>query len=126
MADIGDCKMGNFPGFMKNPLNAIKASQQSSGVEGYVFDGADVGQMAFWECSVSGVSNEHVHDYDEYFVVVEGEYSLFINNQKYELKSGNEFFIPKGIPHSGTFIKGTRTIHAFGGKRADRELDKDK
>lgn len=33
------------------------------------------------------------------------------------LQRGNELFIPKGIPHGGKVKKGTRTVHAFGGKR---------
>lgn len=45
--------MKEFPAFMKNPLNAISSSQQSKGVEGYIFDGVDESQMAFWECTIS-------------------------------------------------------------------------
>lgn len=69
-----------------------------------------------------GISNEHTHGYDEYFVIIDGEYTLIINNQRYVLKSGDEFYIPKGTPHSGEFTAGTRTIHAFGGKRVKREI----
>lgn len=114
--------MKEFPEFMKNPLNAISSAHQSKGVEGYVFDGTDGSQMAFWECRISGISTEHTHEYDEYFVIVEGEYILIINNQKYLLKTGDEFYIPKNTPHSGEFTAGTRTIHAFGGQRAKREM----
>jgi mannose-6-phosphate isomerase-like protein (cupin superfamily) len=109
-----------FPDFMKNPANAVTAAEQSVGVEGYVFDGADGSQMAFWECRQDGVSREHTHDFDEYFMVVEGRYTIDAGGTKTPLLPGQEYHIPKGVPHSGEFIAGTRTIHAFGGKRATR------
>ena len=37
-----------------------------------------------------------------------------------KLSKGDEYYIPKNIPHAGKFIAGTRTIHYFGGKRAER------
>ncbi len=113
--------MKNYPEFMKNPVNAITSHQQSSGVQGYIFDGADGSQIAVFECARDGISKEHVHDFDEYFVVVQGEYTLGIEGKRLSLKAGEEYFIPRGIPHDGAFTAGTRTINAFGGKRADRK-----
>jgi hypothetical protein len=63
--------MDNFPKFMKSAANRIATSSQSTqGVEGYVYDGMDGSQMAFWTCHDTAVSAPHVHDYDEYMVVV--------------------------------------------------------
>ena len=113
--------MADFPAFMKNPSNRIdQHSQYTAGIEGYVYDGADGSQMAFWTCRDAGISSEHVHDYDEYMVVVEGCYSLLIQGNRIDLRAGQEFLIPKGIPHGGERVAGTRTIHAFGGTRATR------
>jgi quercetin dioxygenase-like cupin family protein len=106
---------------MKNPVNLVVSSSQATpGVEGYVYDGADGSQMAFWTCGETAMSAEHVHDYDEYMVVVEGCYTLRIQGQRIPLKAGHEYFIPKGVPHGGEVVAGTRTIHAFGGTRATR------
>lgn len=116
--------MRDFPEFMKNTKNKISSkSQYSKGIQGYVFDGADNSQVAFWTCEIDGISKEHVHEYDEYFVVIQGKYTLTIENKKYSLVVGQEYFIPKGLPHAGEYIAGTRTIHAFGGKRAKREIE---
>jgi quercetin dioxygenase-like cupin family protein len=113
--------VGDFPLFMKNPVNRIAPSaQHTPGVEGYVYDGADGSQMGFWTCRESATSSEHVHDYDEYMVVVEGHYTLLIEGKRIDLESGQEYLIPKGIPHGGEVVAGTRTIHAFGGRRATR------
>ena len=112
--------MNDFPEFMKNPKNKIAATSQSKGIEGYVYDGADGSQMAYWTCNTNGVSDKHTHDYDEYFIVVQGEYTVIISGKRIPVNQGEEYFIPKGEPHAGEFIAGTRTIHAFGGKRADR------
>ena len=113
--------MDEFPEFMNSPKNRIATSSQSTpGVEGYVFDGADGSQMAFWTCRESASSSPHVHDFDEYFVVLQGCYTLIIGGKRIPVRAGEEYFIPKGTLHGGEPIAGTRTIHAFGGRRAER------
>jgi ethanolamine utilization protein EutQ (cupin superfamily) len=110
-----------FPAFMKQPANRIASgSQATPGVEGYVFDGADGSQMAFWTCRETAASVPQVHEFDEYMVVVEGCYTLLIDNTRISLKAGEECFIPQGVLHGGEVEAGTRTIHAFGGQRALR------
>ncbi len=113
--------MSDFPAFMKRDADRITRSAQATpGVEGFVFDGAGGGQMAFWTCAETASSATHVHDFDEYMLVVEGSYTLIIDGQRITLNSGDEYVITRGVEHSGEVIAGTRTIHAFGGKRADR------
>lgn len=113
--------MDHFPEFMKHPANRIAPTDQATpGVEGYVFDGADGSQMAFWTCHETAASAAHAHDYDEYMLVVEGCYTLVINGERIPVKAGEEYVIPRGVPHSGDALAGTRTIHAFGGHRAGR------
>lgn len=112
--------MKEFPDFMKNPLNRIKPEKQyTKDIEGYVFNGRDGSQMAFWTCYENRESTEHVHDYDEYFVVVAGRYDILIDDHHQSLEPGQECYIPKGSRHSGKALAGTRTIHCFGGKRTD-------
>jgi mannose-6-phosphate isomerase-like protein (cupin superfamily) len=116
----------DFPDFMKQPANRIAtASQATPGVEGYVFDGADGSQMAFWTCHQSASSTSHVHDFDEYMIVVQGSYMLIIDDRRIPLQAGEEYVIPRGLRHSGEPAAGTRTIHAFGGRRAERDASKE-
>jgi quercetin dioxygenase-like cupin family protein len=126
--------MDYFPEFMKHAANRIATpSQATPEVEGYVFDGADGSQMIFWTCPENAASDEHVHDYDEYMIVVQGCYILIISEThihetrikeaRIRLTAGEEYFIPRGVPHSGEVVAGTRTIHAFGGHRVDRVGD---
>jgi quercetin dioxygenase-like cupin family protein len=113
--------MNDFPEFMKHPANRIATTNQATpGVEGYVFDGADGSQMAFWKCSQTAPSAAHAHHYDEYMIVVQGCYTLIIDGTRIPLNAGDEYFIARGVTHSGEVVAGTRTIHAFGGHRADR------
>jgi quercetin dioxygenase-like cupin family protein len=106
---------------MQHPANRIEKSDQATpGVEGYVFDGVDGSQMAFWTCRETAASAVHAHDYDEYMVVVQGRYTLIINGERIPVHAGEEYFIPRGTVHGGEVTAGTRTIHAFGGRRADR------
>jgi quercetin dioxygenase-like cupin family protein len=76
--------------------------------------------MAHWTCKKDGTSKEHTHEYDEYFIVVQGRYTLIIGGRRIVLEAGEEYFIPKGASHAEEFVAGTRTIHAFGGRRAER------
>jgi quercetin dioxygenase-like cupin family protein len=113
--------MDDFPEFMKCPANKIATSSQATpGVEGYVFDSENGSQMALWTCRETAVSAAHVHPYDEYMLVVRGCYTLIIDGKRIQVKAGEEVFIPSGVTHSGEVLAGTRTIHAFGGHRADR------
>jgi mannose-6-phosphate isomerase-like protein (cupin superfamily) len=113
--------MEDFPDFMKRPANKIATNSQSTpGGEGYVFDGADESQMAFWTCSETAKSTPHVHDFDEYMIVVQGCYTLIVNGQRIPVMAGEEYLIPKGLWYGGEPTAGTRTIHAFGGRRARR------
>jgi mannose-6-phosphate isomerase-like protein (cupin superfamily) len=112
--------MKDFPEFMKAHANSIDPKLQSTGARGWVYDGVDGKQMAYWVCEIYGKSKEHVHEFDEYFAVVQGTYTLIINGKRIDICAGDEYFIPKNVPHSGEFKAGTRTIHCFGGKRADR------
>jgi hypothetical protein len=57
--------------------------------------------------------------------VVEGGYTLITHKENDEeerapIRAGEESFIPRGMRHGGEVEAGTRTIHAFGGHRANR------
>ncbi len=113
--------MDDFPQFMKQPANRIAtASQATPGVEGYVYDGADGSQMAVWTCRETAISAAHVHDYDEYLIVVQGRYTVIIDGKRIPLSAGQEYVIPRGVLHGGEVLAETRVINAFGGHRADR------
>jgi hypothetical protein len=53
---------------------------------------------------------------------VQGCYTLLIAGKRIPIKAGEEYLIPRGVRHGGEVVAGTRTIHVFGGHRADREL----
>jgi len=115
--------MNDFPEFMRHPYNKVFfEAQQARGIEGYVFDGADGGQVVFWTCKTDGQSGEHSHDFDEYLLLVQGQFTLIMGGQKIQLKVGQEHFIPQGTAHAGEYLAGTRTINAFGGRRVKRAI----
>jgi quercetin dioxygenase-like cupin family protein len=122
--------MDDFPVFMRNPANLIRArDQHTPGIVGYVFDGADGSQIALWtHCGHAAKEpGLDTHDFDEWLMVVQGEYVLEMDGKRVAMMPGEEAFIPRGTPHAGQCSSGvTRTIHAFGGHRADRELGGDR
>jgi quercetin dioxygenase-like cupin family protein len=110
-----------FPPFAKAPANRIAASAQfTDDIEGYVFDGADGSQVALWTAHADRVSTEHTHDFDEYVLVIEGRCTVIIGEARTELRAGQEMIIPRGTRQSMEVAAGTRTMHVFGGKRAQR------
>ena len=76
--------------------------------------------MAFWTCSETTPSAPHVHEFDEYMIVVQGCYTLIIDDKRKTIRAGEEYFIPRGVLHGDEVETGTRTIHAFGGHRANQ------
>ena len=110
--------MKDFPLFMKKQLNHIDSSQQNThDIDGYYYEGKDGSQICFWTYYSDRESKENIHEFDEYVFCVSGEYVEIFNDEEHILHSGDELLIPKGTPHHGRVTKGTRTIHAFGGKR---------
>lgn len=110
--------MKDFPEFMKNRENRIsKKEQNTEDIDGYFYEGAGGSQMAFWTHYSDKVSRKHTHDFDEYMVCVSGQYTVVMNGKEFVLNPGEEILIPKGTEQWGKCIAGTRTIHAFGGKR---------
>jgi len=114
---------GDFPAFMKNPENRIAtASQFTKDIDGYVFDGADGSQVAFWKSTADRISTDHTHDFDEWVHVIEGTATVIMGETRIELRAGDEYTIPKGTLQRMAITAGTRTVHVFGGKRAERAI----
>jgi len=113
----------HFPDFMKNPVNRINTSQQNTpDIEGYYYEAADGSQMAFWECHSDQISKKHSHDFDEWTIIVSGEYTAIFEDKEIILKPGDELFVPKGTIQWGKCKAGTRTISAFGGQRIKKNI----
>ncbi|MBP0973121.1 MAG: cupin domain-containing protein [Oscillospiraceae bacterium] len=114
--------MNDFPAFMKQPMNRIPTAQQNTpDIDGYYYEGQDGSQICFWTYLADRDSKENVHAFDEYVVCIAGEYVEIFDGKEHILHAGDELLIPKGTPHHGRVKKGTRTIHAFGGKRITAE-----
>jgi mannose-6-phosphate isomerase-like protein (cupin superfamily) len=83
--------MPAFPAFMKHAANRIAtSSQHTPGVEGYFFDGVEGSQMAFWTVERDAVTVEHIYEFDEWFLVVEGSYVLTLNGEEVRVGSATE------------------------------------
>lgn len=108
----------DFPAFMKNAKNRVPVNAQNTNdIEGYYFEGKDGSQMAFWTCHSQMESAKHRHDFDEYMVVIAGQYTVCFAEKEVVLNPGDELYIPAGTLQWGRCRANTRTIHAFGGMR---------
>lgn len=112
--------MNQFPDFMKQTCNMVKASDNARGLVGYLFEGVDGTQVVLWESTQGGTSEMHTHDYDEYAIVVQGSFTGTIGGNKVTMGPGDECYIPAGVPHDGEYSPNYRAIDAFGGKRLER------
>lgn len=109
-----------YPAFLRHSANAAEIGGPSPGLSGYVFDGKDGSQLVLWTSTEGGISNAHSHDYDEYCIVIAGSTTMNVGGEEVTLGPGDEFFVPAGVVHSGTFTKGYRAIDGFGGHRVKR------
>jgi quercetin dioxygenase-like cupin family protein len=110
--------VNDFPDFMKDVADRVPGNQQNTdAVEGYVFKGLGANQIAFWTCSENLESKWHAHAFDEWFVVIAGEYVLLLEGSEQVLRPGDETVVPSGVRQAARVSAGTRTIHAFGGQR---------
>jgi len=55
--------------------------------------------------------------------VVAGCYTINMHGEEFRVGIGQECVIPRGTKISGSVVAGTRTIHMFGGHRADRSAE---
>ena len=115
----GRCAMTHFPDFVRMPCNRV-ANVPDPSMEGYFFEGEDDVQVVFWECENGGESPEHVHDFWEYAVVVEGTFDGLAGEEEVHLGPGEECVIPPGVVHSGRYSKDYRAIDVFSAKRVSR------
>jgi hypothetical protein len=84
--------MQDFPEFMKNPKNRRNQSDQHTpSIEGYYYEGADGSQMAFWTCHADRVSASHFHEFDEYVVCIQGEFTAIIEGKQVTLMRATNF-----------------------------------
>ncbi len=112
-------KLNDFPDFMKIDTNHIDPSfQNTKDIDGYYYTANDGSQMAFWTCHSDRESKKHCHPFDEYTIVITGQYTVCLEDgQEIILNPGDEYYTPANTVQWGRCIAGTRSIHAFGGKR---------
>jgi quercetin dioxygenase-like cupin family protein len=89
------------------------SSQFTEDIEGYVFDGTDGSQVALWTAHADRVSTEHVHDFDEHVLVIEGRCVLIVGERRIKLRAGQEFVIPRGTMQGMDVSAVTRTMHVL-------------
>lgn len=112
--------MKNIPPHFKDLDQALAQALLSKEIRGYVFDHIQGIQVAHWNCLEEIVADSHVHDFDEYFLILKGIYFLIINGSEQSLTVGDEIIIPAGTPHSGRMGAGTSALHAFGSDLAEK------
>jgi mannose-6-phosphate isomerase-like protein (cupin superfamily) len=66
------------------------------------------------------LATEHTHDFDEWVFVLEGRCMAVVGDVRTELRAGDELLVCKGTKQRMEVAAGTRTVHVFGGRRAER------
>jgi quercetin dioxygenase-like cupin family protein len=91
-----------FPEFIMQPVDRV-ANALDPSMKDVVFDGAEGTQIVFWQFEESGEVPEHVHDFWEYCVVVEGTMDTMVGGKMIHLDPGDECVVPPSTKHSGRF-----------------------
>jgi hypothetical protein len=76
-----------LPQFVKDDKDEIGSqSHFSKSVKGWVFEGASGHQATVWECDEDGQSQPHTHEFDEWLIVVAGEYTICSDRKRVPLR----------------------------------------
>jgi quercetin dioxygenase-like cupin family protein len=110
-----DMEEKHFPGSLR--ARDLEVGDDIARMEGYLFTGRNDAQVVFWECGTALEVKPHVHEYDEYCLVVEGECHEFIEGVEHVLRKGDEILIPAGKRHWARMVAPYRAIDFFGGAR---------
>jgi len=95
----------------------LPASSSRPGQYDYVAASPAGGQLVVVQ--VDGVCDveEHVHDYDEFCLVLQGELTTWIGDQEYVCKAGDFLYEPANVPHRARIQGPYVAIDFFGGSR---------
>jgi len=124
--------MDDFPGVYEifGQIELQPVVRRLPGSRVTFFDGTDGSQMAFWTCHEAAVSapQRPRNDYDEYMIVVQGCYTLIVDGRRIppSTPERNISFQRDSLARRWRPVAGTRTIHAFGGRRAERAISDEK
>jgi quercetin dioxygenase-like cupin family protein len=100
-----------FPEMIKNMPDA---DIPFDGVRGWISQAPDH-QIVFFEIEPIGEVAEHSHG-TQWGMVIEGEMSLKIGENRSTYRKGDYYFIPEGVPHSAVFSRKTWVMDFFADK----------
>jgi quercetin dioxygenase-like cupin family protein len=75
--------------------------------------------FAYWRVEAGASLPEHSHHHEQVYNLLEGEFELVVDGEKYHTKPGTVFILPSNIPHSGRAITDCRILDVFHPVRED-------
>ncbi len=84
------------------------------GITPYLLQGSNQ-QVVFMSFDRDVSVPEHSHE-AQWGVVLDGESELTIDGKKHVLRKGDTYYIPKGVPHSGSLKAGYKDLTVFNQK----------
>jgi len=104
-------KKGFFPEII---AGLPEADIPVEGVQSHLFQGENQ-QFVFMSFENDVEVPEHSHE-AQWGVVLDGEIELTVDGEKYTLKKGDTYFVPKDITHSARIGKGYKDLSLFNQK----------
>ena len=99
----------NFPDVVKNlPM----ADLPFRGVNAWFIQG-EKHQLVFFEIETYAVIPEHIHPYDQWGVVVDGQMELTIDGKPRVVGKGDDYVIPANSKHGARPLSRVRVIDFF-------------
>jgi quercetin dioxygenase-like cupin family protein len=97
-----------------------EADIQFKGIRAWIVQGENT-QLVFFEMEPSAVVPEHIHEYPQWGMVIDGEMNLIINGRSLICTKGTEYLIPARAEHYARFHKETRVVDFFSEKSRYRK-----
>jgi quercetin dioxygenase-like cupin family protein len=97
-----------------------EADIQFKGIRAWIMQGENT-QLVFFEMEPSAVVPEHIHEYPQWGMVIDGEMNLITNGKSLICTKGTEYLIPARVKHYARFYKETRVVDFFSEKSRYRK-----
>jgi quercetin dioxygenase-like cupin family protein len=109
MADLNRNRYRGYPNVIKN---LPEADIPSEGIKAWTLQG-ETHQLVFYQMETNAIIPEHIHEYAEWGMVIEGEIELTVEGKTRNVKKGDEWLTPARAKHKWASLTKSRVIGLF-------------
>jgi quercetin dioxygenase-like cupin family protein len=109
---VVDLNRNSFRGYANVIKNFPEADVQFEGIRAWILQGENH-QLVFFQMEANAIISEHIHEYVEWMMIIEGEMELTIEGKTSKHEKGDEVLIPAHAKHKARFLTKSRLVGLF-------------